>query len=155
MTMFSEDSEDPSLASPARLNTLARTGLLDSAPEQAFDRLTRLAARLLGVPIVLVSLVAENRQFFKSQVGLPEPWASARQTDLIHSFCQHVIAARKPLVVEDARVHPLVCDNPAVPDLGVVAYAGVPLITAGGQALGSFCAIDTGPMNGPRTSWKR
>ena len=129
----------------ARLDALRRTGLLDTPPEEVFDRLTRLVQRLLGAPIVLVSLVDADRQFFKSTVGLPEPWAARRQTPLSHSFCQHVVATGAPLSVEDARQNPLVCDNLAVPELGVVAYLGMPLATADGQVLGSLCAIDTEP----------
>jgi PAS domain S-box-containing protein len=138
--------EDPEPACEAdRLAALRGTGLLDSPPEPSFDRLTRLAARLLRAPVALVSLVDEGRQFFKSSLGLPEPWASRRQTPLSHSFCRHVVASRRPLVVADARRHPLVCDNPAIAELGVVAYLGVPLVTADGHALGSFCAIDAEP----------
>jgi PAS domain S-box-containing protein len=95
--------------------------------------------------VSLVSLVDESRQFFKSHVGLAEPWASRRETPLLHSFCRHVAASGEPLVIEDARENPLVRDNPAIPDLGVVAYAGVPLITSGGHVLGSFCVIDAQP----------
>jgi diguanylate cyclase (GGDEF)-like protein/PAS domain S-box-containing protein len=134
---------DAVLAAP-RLAALDRTALLDSAAEGAFDRFTRIASRLLGVPVSLVSLVDADRQFFKAQLGLPEPWAAARETPLTHSFCQHVVAARAPLVVDDAREHPLVGDNLAVPDLGVVAYLGVP-IEVDGEALGSLCAIDGRP----------
>src|SRR3954454_8796989 len=99
------------VADPARLAALRAPALLDSQPEEAFDRLTRLATRALGVPVALVSLVGPDRQFFKSQTGLAEPWASARQTPLTHSFCQHVVATGEPLVVSDARVHPLVKEN--------------------------------------------
>ncbi|MDP9349644.1 MAG: PAS domain S-box protein, partial [Gemmatimonadota bacterium] len=128
-----------------RLAALRRTGLLDSPPEPSFDRLTRLAARFLNAPVALVSLVDEDRQFFMSCVGLPEPWASDRETPVSHSFCRHVVAAEEPLVITDARQHPLVRDNPAVSELGVVAYAGIPLVTREGAVLGSFCAIDTQP----------
>lgn len=130
---------------PSRLAALRATGLLDAPPQEALDRLTRLATRLIGVPIALVSLVDENRQRFASEVGLAEPWSSARQTALGHSFCQHVVATRGPLVIEDARVHPLMSDNLAIPELGVVAYAGMPLFSETGEVLGSFCAIDTAP----------
>jgi signal transduction histidine kinase len=126
----------------ARLAALHATALLDSPAEEAFDRLTRLATRLLHVPVALVSLVDEDRQFFKSCIGLPEPWASARETPLSHSFCQHAVQLGEPLLIEDAREHPLVCDSRAIRDLGVVAYAGIPLATADGLVLGSFCVID-------------
>ena len=133
------------LADPERLAALDATELLDSPAETAFDRLTRLAARLLHAPVALVSLVAEDRQFFKSCIGLPEPWASSRETGLSHSFCQHAVELREPLLIRDAREHPLVRDNAAIQDLGVIAYAGIPLVTGDGQVLGSFCVIDHAP----------
>lgn len=133
------------ISDPRRLEALKRTALLDSTPEEAFDRFTRLAGRLLGAPVALVTLVDSNRQFFKSAFGLPEPWASIRETPLSHSFCQYAVASGEPLVVSDARSHPLVHDNLAVIELGVRAYAGIPLVTSQGDAVGSFCAIDTKP----------
>ncbi|MBW3619807.1 MAG: GAF domain-containing sensor histidine kinase [Actinobacteria bacterium] len=128
-----------------RLRVLDETGLVDSPAEDAFDRYTRLVARNLAVPVALISLVDDTRQFFKSQTGLPEPWASRRETPLTHSFCQHVVTSAERLVVEDAPRHALVCDNLAIPDLGVVAYAGAPLRTPDGSILGSLCAIDHQP----------
>src|SRR5215212_1356552 len=109
------------LDDPRRLDALRRTALLDTPAEEAFDRLTRLATRILRVPVSLVSLIDRDRQFFKSCVGLPEPWASARQTPMSHSFCQHAVVTARPLVIEDAREHPLVRENLAIPDLGVIA----------------------------------
>jgi DNA-binding CsgD family transcriptional regulator len=90
-------------------------------------------------------LIDADRQFFKSSCGLPEPWASARQTPLSHSFCQHVVASENYLVIEDARTEPLVADNPAVFELGVIAYLGVPVLAPNGRILGSFCAIAPKP----------
>jgi diguanylate cyclase (GGDEF)-like protein len=130
-----------------RLAALRDTALLDGEPDEAFERLNRLAVELLDVPVSLVSLVGEDRQFFAGQVGLPEPWASYRETPLSHSFCQHVVNQDEPLIVEDARSDPLVSDNLAVGDLGVVAYAGIPLRTRDGNVLGSFCAIDGRPRH--------
>jgi signal transduction histidine kinase len=127
------------------VRALAQTGLLDTPPEAAFDRLTELVQRVIGVPVSLVSLIDEDRQFFKSQQGLPEPWCSLRETPLSHSFCQHVVDQRAPLVVEDAREHPLVADNLAIRDLHVIAYLGVPLRVPEGPTIGSLCAIDGEP----------
>lgn len=133
------------LADPARLEALAATGLADSEPEEAFDRLTGLVQRCLRVPVALVSIVDDHRQVFKSQQGLPEPWCSIRETPLSHSFCKHVVVQDAPLVIEDARVEPLVQDNPAVLEFNVAAYLGVPLRTPDGHTLGSLCAIDSVP----------
>jgi GAF domain-containing protein len=128
-----------------RLAALQRLGVLDTPAEAAFDRLTRMACRLLRAPIGLVSLVDRDRQFFKSCVGLPEPIASERQTPISHSFCKHVVESGKPLIVEDARANPLVQKNPAVELLGISAYAGIPLKTSDGHVIGSFCVIDSRP----------
>lgn len=128
-----------------RRQAIEETGLLDSPPEAAFDRLTRLACRLLGAPVSLVSIVDEERQFFKSAQGLAEPWATLRQTPLSYSFCQHVVASAQPLIVEDAREHPDLCDNLAILELNVVAYLGIPLKTPDDVVIGSLCAIDGEP----------
>jgi signal transduction histidine kinase len=133
------------VSNPNRLATLHQVNLLDTPDEIAFDRLTRLVSKLLHAPVALVSLVDKDRQFFKSSVGLPEPWASQRETPLSHSFCQHVVEAGAPLIITDAHSHALVHDNLAIPDLNVIAYAGFPLTMANGHVLGSFCAIDTKP----------
>ena len=130
---------------PARLESLRRSGLLDTAAEESFDRLTRIAASALGVPVSLVSLVDEDRQFFKSCLGLPQPWAEERETPLSRSFCQHVVVGEEPLIISDARAHPLVHDNPAIDELNVVAYAGIPLKMPDGEIIGSLCAIDSTP----------
>ena len=142
-TVFEAPRE--ALRDATRMAALKASGLLDSAPEQSFDRVTQLAAKLLGVPVALLSLVDKDRQFFKSQVGLSEPWATARQTPLSHSFCQWVVSGRESIAIEDANAHPLLRTNLAIRDLGVIAYAGVPVYGKEGQALGSLCAIDTMP----------
>lgn len=128
-----------------RVAALRASGLLDTEPEDAFDRLTRLARHLLGVPVSLVSLVDDDRQFFKSHQGLGEPWCTTQETPLSHSFCQYVVARRAPLVVGDARKHALVRDNLAIRDLDVVAYLGVPVHGPDGHIFGSLCAIDSQP----------
>lgn len=128
-----------------RLDALRESGLLDSPADEGFDRLTRLATRVLGVPVALVTLVDTDRQFFKSCVGLPEPWASKRETPLSHSFCQHTITTGEPLVVNDAREHAELRHNLAIRDLSVIAYAGIPLRGVGGHLIGTFCAIDGKP----------
>jgi PAS domain S-box-containing protein len=143
MSMLHEPST--AITEPRRIEALRGLMLLDSSGEEAFDRITRLAVAVLQVPVALVSLVDEDRQFFKSCIGLAEPWASARQTPLSHSFCQHVVASSEPLIIEDARRHPLVQHNLAIPDLNVIAYLGIPLITSEGDVLGSFCVIDSEP----------
>jgi formate hydrogenlyase transcriptional activator len=136
--------DDEKIQDAERLATLQQASLLDTPPEEAFDRLTRLATTLLRVPVALVSLVDGDRQFFKSSTGLPEPLASLRQTPLTHSFCKHVVASGEPLIVSDIRDSDFK-DNPSVFGLGEIAYTGVPLTTTEGHALGSFCVVDTRP----------
>jgi GAF domain-containing protein len=130
-----------------RLDALRATGLLDSDITPSFDRLARLASQVLNAPVALVSLVDADRQFFKSCLGLPEPWASERQAPLTHSFCQHAVASRETLLVDDAREHELLRDNLAIRDMGVIAYAGIPLIMPDGHALGTLCVIDSRPRH--------
>ena len=130
---------------PDRLAALRQTALLDTPPEEGFDRLTRMAARLLGASTSLIALVAADRQFFKSAIGLPEPFASQRVAPLSFSFCSTVVSTGEPLIVEDARRHPLLRHSPAVRELGWVSYAGVPLITRDGHVVGSFCVVDRMP----------
>jgi len=132
---------------PDRVEAVRATGLLDSDVTPEFDRLARLAAQVLSAPVALVSIVDVDRQFFKSCLGLPEPWSSERGSPLSHSFCQHPVATREPLLVDDAREHPLLRDNLAIRDMGVVAYAGVPLIDADGFAVGTLCVIDGQPRH--------
>ena len=102
---------------------------------------------MLHAPVALVSLVDKDRQFFKSCLGLPEPWASRRGSPLTHSFCQHAVAAREPLLVSDAREHDVLRTNLAIRDMGVIAYAGIPLIDGEGHALGTLCVIDSQPRH--------
>ena len=129
----------------SRLAALHRTRLLDSPPEESFDRYTRIASRVTHAPTALVSLVDDRRQFFKSSFGLKEPYASRREMPLSHSFCKHVVETGSELVVGDARVVPLVRDNPAVVETKTVAYAGMPLATSDGHVLGTLCVFDTQP----------
>jgi len=136
------------LADPARLRRLEQIvrGGVEGRTAESLDRLTRLASRLLGAPVALVSLVHDDEQVFASQIGLAEPWAGRGRTPLSHSFCRHAVVSGEPLVVGDARAHPLVRENPAIRDLGVIAYAGIPLIV-GRERVGSFCVIDSSPRS--------
>src|SRR5215212_6568659 len=125
---------------PERLKAVRDTGFLDSGREEEFDRLTRLAAKLTGAPVTFISLVDESRDFYKSCVGFPEPLATERQISG-RTFCHYAIATDGPLVIENTLEHPIYRDVPTVQTLGVRAYLGIPLVTAGGHAIGSFCAV--------------
>lgn len=127
----------------------ATLGMVDAPPESAFDNLTRLATSVLSVPVALVSIVEfeNDRQYFKSLQGLPEPWATERQTPLSHSFCQHVVKNNAPLAVENAREHPVVCNNLAVRDINVITYLGVPIYDPNEVPMGALCVIDSEPRH--------
>jgi GAF domain-containing protein len=128
-----------------RLQAIADTGLVGIKEDPVLHRLTRLAAKTLDTSVALMSLVEEDRQFFASSYGLPEPWASERGTGLLHSFCQHVVVSNQPLLVTDARKHPLVQRNLAIEDLDVIAYIGAPLVDSRDNTLGSLCVIEHEP----------
>lgn len=149
-TQRNGDASDPvtrAVKDVKRLASLRATGLLDSEPDERFDGLARVAARVLNAPVALVSLVDADRQFFKACFGLAEPLASQRETPLSHSFCQHAVAAKQPLIVDDAREDPALRDNVAIQDMDVIAYAGIPLIASDGEALGTLCVIDDKPRH--------
>ncbi|MBD8058027.1 SpoIIE family protein phosphatase [Cellulomonas sp. JH27-2] len=113
--------------------------------DPAYERFARLVQSYLGVPVALVSFVGPDGQRLPGARGLPEPWQSRRGTPLSHSFCQHVVAQDRPLVVSDAREVDFLRDNLAITDLDVIAYAGYPLRDLDGHAVGSLCAIDDKP----------
>lgn len=133
----------PKSPDTAGIAAIQRLGLLEAAPVEAFDRITRLAVRLLDVPVALVSLPYEGRLVFASCAGVSESWARERE-DSLYSFFRHGPASGKPLIVADAREHPFGEDVRVLQDPGVIAYLGVPLMTSEGQTVGAFCAI--GPV---------
>lgn len=142
----SDDEVNAARLDPARLRAVCDTGLLDTPPEESFDRLTRLAARLLEVPATFVSLVDAGRDFYMSTVGFGEPLASARQLQG-RTFCHYALLSPGPLLLDDVCALPGFADVPTVQTLGVRAYAGVPLVTPEGLVLGSFCAVDIQPRS--------
>ena len=131
----------PTDSEAQRLGALAEYGLLDTPPDEPLDRLTTLAAGLFRVPIVLISLVDADRQFFKSRVGLP-----VCELDRETSFCTHAILQDDIFVVADATADPQFATNPLVIGAPFVRfYAGKTLISPAGERLGTLCLIDTKP----------
>jgi hypothetical protein len=130
-----------SIRDPGRLAVLRRLQLLDTPSEEAFDRFTRFAARKLGVPIALVNLIDEERQYFKSAIGM----GALRELPVGTGVCSHAVATAEPLVLDDAREDPRFATNPIVTEYDLVAYIGVPLATSTGHCLGTLCVVDNKP----------
>lgn len=125
----------------ARLRAVARTGLLDTPPEAAFDRITWLASLIAGTPVSLVTLLTAHRQWFKSHRG-----TGMAETPRAWAFCSHAILGEDIFTVEDARNDVRFRDNPLVTGHEhIVFYAGCPLRSPDGHALGTLCVIDKEP----------
>ena len=124
-----------------RLRSLHSLRILDSAPDERFDRVTRMAKRLMDVDICLVSLVDSDRQWFKSKQGL-----DACETSREISFCGHAILEEKPFIIEDTLTDPRFVDNPLVTDNpNIRFYAGYPVHGPEGRRIGTLCLIDRLP----------
>jgi PAS domain S-box-containing protein len=124
-----------------RLETLRGLSILDTPPEERFDRLTRLAQRVFDVPIALVTLVDDDRQWFKSKQGL-----NITETPRNISFCGHALLYREALVVEDTALDPRFSDNPLVTGSHHIRfYAGQPIKAKNGSRLGTLCIMNTKP----------
>jgi ribonuclease BN (tRNA processing enzyme)/CheY-like chemotaxis protein len=124
-----------------RLAALHRLAILDTEPEERFDKFTRIAVAMFNVPIALVSLIDENRQWLKSACG-----TSIRESSRDTSFCAHAILEGAVMIVPDALLDPRFADNPVVVNEPRVRfYAGCPLVLAEGACVGTLCLIDTRP----------
>ena len=128
-----------------RLAALVELNLLDTESEPVFDRITTKLARVLEVPIALISFIDRDRQFFKSHTGLPADLAKARQSPRRVSVCGHVVAKNEVMVVEDLARDRRFANNAMLREHGIRFYAGVPLLAPNGQPIGSLCVMDLKP----------
>ena len=131
------------LSNAQRLEALRRYDILDTPPEKAFSRIADLAAYVFDAPIALISFVGEDQQWLKATVG-----TDANESPLDASFCTHVVRTGEPLVVDDAARDPRFRDSPLVTEgTAVRFYAGVPLVSPDGHALGTLCVLDHEPRS--------
>lgn len=131
-----------------RLVSLRALNLLDTAPQERFERITRLAKVLADVPIAYISFVDENRQWFMSCQGL-----SAKETPREVAFCAHVVVLRQVLIISDTLQDARFAENPLVTeDPRIRFYAGYPLILPDGSCIGTLCFVDTRPRQFPEAS---
>ncbi len=137
------------LSDPGRLAALAATELPGSPPEPAFDDLARLAASVTGCGLAAITFVGETRTFWKSVTSLAYGGPEAWQNPVGDDFCYFPIGMNAPFIVEDAERDPRTAGHPAIGPWGVGAWAGYPIMSADGQAIGTMCVIDASPR-----AWK-
>ncbi len=137
----------PSLIDNERIAAIKATELLDTPPEECFDQYSRLAKRLLGAEMAIVSLVLADRQFYKSCVGLCGPLENKRESPIAFSLCKIGVERRAPLVISDGLNDPEFKDHPAITELKVRSYAGVPLLDEDDHVLGTLCVANLAPRD--------
>ncbi len=153
ISKFSRPLTEPMMAAPIPADEVERqaalldTQLLDKKMEVVFDRITARLARIFEVPIAVLTLIDSNRQFFKSQSGLPADLAASRETSRDVSVCGHVVAGNRMLVVEDLARDRRFANNALIRERGIRFYAGVPVRAPNGQPIGSLCLMDSKPRN--------
>jgi GAF domain-containing protein len=130
---------------PSRLRALAALDANAESSADALDRIAGVACRVVEAPVALVNLVGADRQRFVGSGGPDKAFAAAGEMPLSHGFCPFALGADAAFAFEDARAHPDLAANPVVEQLGVVAYAGVPLRAPDGEPIGTLCAIDHEP----------
>ncbi|MBW6432360.1 SpoIIE family protein phosphatase [Actinoplanes hulinensis] len=138
------EAERRVLADPLRLRSVRRL-IGGPLPDEAFDRVAMLVRKLVDAPMGVVCLVDLDRQVLAGQVGVPDPLASTREMPLTHSFSRHVVTAGEMQVVSDVRSDPRMRDNPAIAEIGAIAYAGAPITDPDGLIVGTLCAVDHEP----------
>ena len=135
---------DRHLNDPVRLNALKLTGLMDASPDIAFERLAELAAKVLNVPLTIVSLVGDKKQMFIAGFGLPAEYDVSREVPITSSICRYTLAG-EPIIATDTSKHPLLKFHPTTEAWGIGAFVALPMITTDGLVLGAFCAVNPTP----------
>lgn len=145
--LASDEMPDVSAAvtDPDRLRSLHSTGLMDTPPDPAYDRITQAAAEALHTPFAAVTLVDADRTYYKSTAGMGKLSIEERQMPFDQSICQYTVADGTPLVLEDARIDPVFSNHPVVRGGAMAAYLGIPLIDHEGRAIGTLCVSDSKP----------
>lgn len=145
--LASDEMPDVSAAvtDPDRLSSLHSTGLMDTPPDPAYDRITRAAAEALDTPFAAVTLVDADRTYYKSTTGMGQLSVEERQMPFDQSICQYTVADCAPLVLEDARIDPVFGNHPVVRGGAMAAYLGIPLMDHEGRAIGTLCVSDSKP----------
>lgn len=138
---------NPSDRERMRLDAVTETGLLDVEQVPALKRAARLVKTALDAPVALVTLVDDRRQYFAGHAGAEALWGPIRETPLSQSYCRYVVSSEDRIIVPDATQHVIFRDHPGHTELGIVAYAGVPIRTSDGFVVGALCAIDTRPRS--------
>ncbi|MGW4273641.1 SpoIIE family protein phosphatase [Streptomyces seoulensis] len=140
------DGLPAALNDPARLAAVRATGLLDTGPEPEFESLANMAAAVTGCGRAFITLVDEQRSYWKSCVGVDGPQATDRQNPVGESFCYFLVGLDgEPFTVTDAAADPRTRDHPSVAPMKIGAWAGYPILGPGGEVLGSMCVIDENP----------
>jgi PAS domain S-box-containing protein len=145
--IFKESSSSFLEREQRRLTELYNLNLIDTPEEKSFDQITNLASRHFGVPISLFTLITEDKQYFKSCVGLTGKIKEVRSTERSAAFCHHVVSNGHPLVVQDTLMDERFINNRFVKEYNIRFYAGAPIITKYNNVLGSLCIIDTKPRS--------
>ena len=139
------DGLPAALSDPRRIAAVLATGLLDTGPEQPFDDLAEVAAAITGCERAFITLVDEDRSFWKSCVGVDIQQTGGRQNPARESFCYFLVGLGDRFVVEDAAEDPRTRDHPSVAPMKIGAWAGYPVLGLAGEVLGSMCVIDENP----------
>lgn len=145
MPPFASDGRHAVLQDPARLQSVAATGMLDTSSDDFFDRVVALAAEALGTPSAAIAVVEKDKQRYWSTFGMDRIGVFTEDVPLERSIAQYIVASGKPLIVPDARTDATLREHPTVQDGPLRAYLGFPLTSSAGHTIGALSVADTKP----------